>query len=373
MALRRTWNLAKLAVRHRRITLAKFPMRRLLPMSRRSLEFPSSVHFFLYEGCNLRCSMCGQWRRASDSGDGFGKGYLPLDKLKDIIDQAARYRPEIYVWGGEPTLHPDFMAFIRHVKRNRLVCTVNTNGTILHKLADDLVEARVDSLDVSIDGPQDVHDAIRGVKGTYSRVMAGLAKLQEAGRRRPLIKAVVTLSQANMSHVETLLHELDQNPAVDMLILQLGWFVTSEMGQCYETRMKEDFNLAGPSWKGFLDDNAADRARAVRELVDRVERSSLSKPVLLFPDLHGEMIEIYYRNPAETFGRKACQAVLRQVDIRPDGDVVVCADFPDLVIGNVLDQPLREIWTGPKLREFRQSLRDNGLLPICTRCCGLFR
>jgi len=373
MALRRLWNLARLAVRYRGITLAKFPMRRVLSTSRRSLEFPSLVHFFLYEGCNLRCSMCGQWRRVSQAGGAFGKGHLPLDKLKQIIDEAAPFRPEVYIWGGEPTLHPDFIDFVRYVKRNRLVCTVNTNGTTLQKLADSLIEARVDSLDISIDGPQDVHDAVRGVKGTYSRVMAGLAKLHEGGRRRPLTKAVVTLSEANIRHVEALLAELDRNPAVDMLTLQLGWFVTPEMGQCHEARLKDDFGLAAVSWRGFLDEHAADRAIATRELIDRVERSSLRKPVIVFPNIRGEMIERYYRDPAERFNRSGCRAVFREADIRPNGDVVVCPDFPDLVIGNVLDQPLREIWRGPKLQEFRRNLRDKGLFAICTRCCGFFR
>ena len=171
--------------------------------------FPKILCVWLVEGCNLRCAMCGQWRRNAASGRRRRGEFLPLEKVKDLVDEAAVYNPEIYIWGGEPTLHPEFGKVLSVIKRKRLVCTVNTNGLLLQRLAKEILESRVDSLYVSLDGLAEVHDKIRGRKGTYARVMKGLAELHKNGAgKRPLIRVVTTLSKANLSHVEQLLCEL---------------------------------------------------------------------------------------------------------------------------------------------------------------------
>jgi radical SAM protein with 4Fe4S-binding SPASM domain len=55
----------------------------------------------------------------------------------------------------------------------------------------------------------------------------------------------------------------------------------------------------------------------------------------------------------------------------PNGDVATCRDYPDYVCGNIQKQGLLEIWNNDRYRKFRESLKNDGLLPICSRCCGL--
>jgi len=54
----------------------------------------------------------------------------------------------------------------------------------------------------------------------------------------------------------------------------------------------------------------------------------------------------------------------------PDGRVTPCRDYQDYVCGNVNDQDFYDIWHGDKYKEFRKKLKK-GLMPVCTRCCGL--
>lgn len=335
---------------------------------------PRMLSLSLVEGCNLACSMCGQWRRAVILGSRPGERFLPLQKVKDLADEVASHGTEIYVWGGEPTLHSDFGEIISYVKDKGIVCAVNTNGLLLRDFVEVILRSKIDSLYVSLDGPANIHDSIRGRKGTYAKVMDGLAKLHKNGAgKRPLVVAQITLSKSNLRHVEQLLWELEKNDAVDMSIVQLGWFVTTEVGTNYERRIKEDFGSEGSSWIGFRDDMASERAREIRELVYRIKCAEFRKPILFFPSLRQGMIERYYVDHSDSFGRKRCGSIYRRLEIRPNGDAVVCFDFPDIVVGNVYEQTIAEIWTGNQLRKFRRNLRNKGLLPICTRCCGLFR
>jgi radical SAM protein with 4Fe4S-binding SPASM domain len=55
----------------------------------------------------------------------------------------------------------------------------------------------------------------------------------------------------------------------------------------------------------------------------------------------------------------------------PNGDVATCRDYPDYVCGNIQDDDLLTIWNNGKYRRFRNSLKQEGLMPICSRCCGL--
>ena len=336
--------------------------------------FPRMLSLSLAEGCNLACSMCGQHRRAAILGSRPGNRFLPLQKVKDLADEVASHGTEIYVWGGEPTLHPDFGKIISYIKSKGIVCAVNTNGLLLQDFVEVILRSKIDSLYVSLDGPANIHDSIRGRKGTYARVMDGLAKLHKKGAgKRPLIVANITLSKGNLGHVEQLLWELEKNDALDMSIVQLGWFVTTEAGTNYEKRLKEDFGSEGSSWIGFRDDMASDRAKEIRELVCRIKSAAFRKPILFFPSLGQGMIERYYVDHSDTLGRKRCGSIYRRLEVKANGDAVVCFDFPDIVVGNVHEQTIADIWMGNQLREFRKNLRTKGLLPICSRCCGLFR
>ena len=66
---------------------------------------------------------------------------------------------------------------------------LTTNGTIINDeraeaLAELAQQGFLKHISVSIDGPGELHDKARGVKGTFERTAAGLRRLQAAARRR---------------------------------------------------------------------------------------------------------------------------------------------------------------------------------------------
>jgi hypothetical protein len=94
--------------------------------------------------CNLRCARCyNQDRDVVKS----------LAQVKSEIDFARSRRTleTVSILGGEPTIHPDLPAIIRHVKSAGLVCQVLTNGVRLFEegqggLLDDLIAAGLDRI-----------------------------------------------------------------------------------------------------------------------------------------------------------------------------------------------------------------------------------
>jgi len=93
---------------------------------------------------------------------------------------------------------------------------------------------------------------------------------------------------------------------------------------------------------------------------------------MLFPPLHNEQdLRRYYTDHTATFGYDECVSVFMSAEVTASGDVSFCRDYPDYVVGNLGAHTLPELWNGERARRFRSSLAQQGLMPVCRRCCGL--
>jgi radical SAM protein with 4Fe4S-binding SPASM domain len=93
--------------------------------------------------------------------------------------------------------------------------------------------------------------------------------------------------------------------------------------------------------------------------------------VAILPNLRDDEFPRYYREHGATFGYDQCISIFSTMEINNNGDVSLCRDYNDYVIGNIANQTLDEIWQGEKARRFRESVATEGLMPVCRRCCGL--
>lgn len=339
---------------------------------------PRTVDIKLTHRCNLRCVMCGQWGThgtARDLPPDQRDEVLPLPTLQRVVDEAATWGALFYLWGGEPFLYPHLEALLAHLRRRRLLCGINTNGTYLERDADFVVRHQVATLFVSLDGPREVHDAIRGGPGTFDRLVAGVRRIQvlkrRAGRAKPFITVIATVSPANCRNLEAIYH-VAADLRVDFVGLQFSTFIEERRGHAYEALMRRHFGAEARSWRGFAGRPDGIDAAAVQRAVAAIRASRHPFATFFVPNLSLPEIPIYYADPSHTFGKRACVVPWMRADILPNGDVSTCIDFPDYVVGNVKEQGLRAIWNGARFRRFRQLVRG-GLLPICSRCCGLYQ
>lgn len=169
---------------------------------------------FVDHQCNLRCTYCYNGDKFSRrmSADVMRQAVrLGLDSARDIL--------EVSFFGGEPLLHTGFIdetveTVEREVRQRasglRVAFVMNTNATLIDDAALRLMRPpRSFIVNVSIDGPPEVHDRVRlttGGKGTFDAVVGGVGRLKEAGIPFQIL-AVVTPESARMlgRTVETLL------------------------------------------------------------------------------------------------------------------------------------------------------------------------
>ena len=157
---------------------------------------PLVAELFLTDNCNLRCVSCACWRTTT-------REELTTAEWKDILDQLAALRMhKVNFTGGEPLLRRDAIEIMDYARsagfRN---LHLNTNAILLRPTTlDQVLEAGVRSFNVSVDGPREVHDRVRGRNGAFDRTRAHLENLVSARDRHHLkIRMNFTVMRDNVA------------------------------------------------------------------------------------------------------------------------------------------------------------------------------
>lgn len=335
-------------------------------------RFPQSISFTLTNRCNLRCRMCGQW-----SKEGYMRGgekdparELALNDWKRLADEVAAHGVgHILLRGGEPFLFPGIVALLEHLAARGIAVAMDTNGTQLARFADDLVRIGGIHLTVSVDGPEEIHDTVRGVKGCFRMLRDGLAQLAACEKR-----AGVTLSKAICFVISP--HSVRGLGAMPDVARELGigtiaivpyYYVPDALGHEYENILRNKLGCSAFSWRGFHHEESGVDLDVFRAEL-RKYLASLNG-IQSYPYMPWTEAEYttWFTDPAAPVGPQDCHNVERLVDIQPDGRANFCVDFPDYALGNVRDSTIETLWNGERAARFREYRRKQ-TLPVCHRC-----
>lgn len=337
-----------------------------------TIERMDSVTIKITNECNLNCSMCGYARNRKK--DQILPEELGVSEWKRVIDEldglGVTY---ISVLGGEPLMYPWLTEILEYMKLKGIQSGITTNGVYLEKHAEQLIKAGLTRINVSLDAFPEIHDKIRGVEGTFAAAVKGIKKIHSlrGNQNSPKIIANIVVSEENQHILEEYLHYLEQMDEVDSIFLVLGTFTTPALGERYAKQVKKEFQCEGNSWKGFVDCLGDIDIKKVDRIYNLIKMNEYKKKVTILPPLPSrEDIEKYYRHPEETFKwtEKCCWKPWVGVDIRANGDVVVCNDWPDYTVGNVRTESMADIWNGEKIKKIRDFISKGNEFSVCTRC-----
>ncbi len=347
---------------------------------------PACICIKLTNACNLRCVMCGQPREGHQPGEAkfapieFFRHKVTVEDYKRTIDEVASFRPNIYLWGGEPFMYKEILDLVRHIKSRKLTCQINTNGLYLRKNAVEIVDSGLDDLIVSIDGPPEVHDQVRGLPGTFALVEKGIQAIHEEKKKRRVRKPVIrirgTISPENFPYIHGLVG-IAKRLGADSLNFNWTWFTTKQTGTAHQRMMKKLFDTDAVSWIPYemdviMDPEKRTKFDGIRQELLKLQNDGADIPISMSPHIKPEQVESYYTNITNTFGSDKCFSVWIKSYVLPNGDVTPCPDFPDYITGNILQEKFMDIWNGERYRQWRIELKKRKLFPICYRCCDLF-
>ncbi|MBI5208805.1 MAG: radical SAM protein [Elusimicrobia bacterium] len=128
---------------------------------------PFYAQMVVTDDCNLRCAYCDEYAP--------GAPPPPLSELRSRVDRLDGLGALVYdLLGGEPLLHPDIAALVRHVKSKRggsNLCTIITNGFLLtSRSIRDLNDAGLDFMQVSVDSVAPTPTSQKSLKAVLPRL-----------------------------------------------------------------------------------------------------------------------------------------------------------------------------------------------------------
>lgn len=318
--------------------------------------------------CNLKCEFCyvgdllnleGEWRQE-----------LSMDALRRAFPQGDL---QVSLTGGEIFMRKDIMTVLDLFREKGYACGyLTTNGTIISdERADALAtlaqQGFLKHISVSIDGPNDLHDKARGVKGTFERTAAGLRRLQEASRRKGAALRVSINTTVAHESLDTLdlIVDVAEELGVDAIGLNHLMFSTAE-------ERDETLRLIGETDPKIIstfitEDPGVDPAR-VRTQVAALQEKCRQRGILFDyrPKVHQPLVQNYYTPGTALAGR--CLYPFLQARVSFSGKVFFCP-FIRVEVGDLTDSTLEEVWNSERYVDMRRRLVENKLFPVCRRCC----
>jgi radical SAM protein with 4Fe4S-binding SPASM domain len=359
----------------------------LLPHDPRKNIPVGQISLRVNEVCNLRCGSCGQWgenghlRKKLENGERLDQ--LDFDVVKRVVFETRRDHPFYYIWGGEPTMWKPLLPLFQELAKYKLKGSIVTNAQDLDRIIEDLIATGALSvLFLSLDGWDSASQNVmrspaRGGKSdNFEKTMAIIRKVDAIKKSKslltPLVIPISVISNHNFSHLADI-HRLILDTA-QLHPYYFGWFIPEDRVGLHEKVFEQRFGFKPEKHRGYLkscfnDVDPIVTAAQIRE-IKQMSSGHACVPQFLPEIATSAEIKRYYSDHAWDCGYPDCESIYYIAEISPDGRVTPCRDYQDFTAGNINTQSFYDIWNGKEFKMFRQEMK-RGLMPVCTRCCGL--
>ena len=301
------------------------------------LHAPAQILLEITHRCNLKCKHCYLPRR-------LGKE-MTCGELVELARQLAEAGVlQVSVGGGEPLLRfAELVELVRALTSRGVDVILATNGTLFgEEEARELKHAGLRVVQFSLDGVGRVHDAIRGARGCFEKVVEAIGLAKTLGFK-VLVKTVVQRENRDqLLELFKLLNKL----GVD------GWSVNRAVPSGRAYHLLPEIHLSSAEFD--------EAVKQVRETADNYS-GVISVVLESEPGPLGSL---------GTSSRYAlCPAGTTSLHIDPNGDVKPCSYFPpQFVCGNVKKDRLLDVWFESQILNELRGLKRENLWEPCRSC-----
>jgi radical SAM protein with 4Fe4S-binding SPASM domain len=269
-----------------------------------------------------------------------------------VVAQLARMGTrEVTLIGGEAYLRPDWLDIVRSISEHGMHPSMQTGARALgEKTVRLAAEAGLRSCGVSIDGLADLHDRLRGVKGSFDQAVAALGHLRKSGIPSSVNTQITALT---MPDLPPLLNVIADAGARNWQIQ-----LTVAMGRAadHSELIMQPFYLL-----------------ELMPLLADLYRRALDLNVLIQPGNN-----IGYFGPYEHLWRvdeesrhwRGCMAGHTALGIEADGTIKGCPSLPTAGYagGNVREMTIEQIWQFSDELRFTRDRTIDDLWGFCRTC-----
>lgn len=327
--------------------------------------------------CNLHCKMCDVGTNTMETN--FAQNLvgthplnMPLELLKKIIDQTANFYPTAKLGYAftEPLVYPYLEASLQYAKEKKIKTAITTNALTLKQNAQKLVEAGLGELFISLDGPQEIHNYIRGHGKSFQKAVSGIEAILDLNPAQE-ISIFCVITEWNIGHLKEFLECFKSYP-----LKTIGFMHTNFTPQSVADNHNLNWGHSYAATASNVDEINVDNydLYLLWDEIQEIKKENYPFTVSFSPEITSkDKLLDFYHKPEKIIG-KICNDVFSNIMIKSDGSVIPShGRCYNLNIGNLYGNSLQEIWNSQLLKKFRSDLVSNGgLFPACSRCCSAF-
>lgn len=274
--------------------------------------------------CNIHCNMCpvgtGVMKRP--------KGFMSDEVFEKLVENIKKYkiRGVRFIRWGEPVLHPKFFDWGGVLKEEGVLVHFNTNGLLLNnEKIEKIFETEIDSIKFSFQGIDDLTYSEMRKDGSYSQLMNIIKATYEmrGEREKPYISVTTSITYESQKQIEEFKNKI----------------------------------------RNYCDEIGIGQTKM--EHID-IRRMRLSQARL---EIYEKFIN---ENQVEMKHVSVCPEIWNKLSINWDGSVSACCQDYDnmMIVGNILDNDLKEIFNGMQEKKYREILKDSDYdkLVLCRNC-----
>lgn len=281
-------------------------------------DFPYVVDIELTNHCNMNCIFCGQQTMKRS------KGYMNRDTFENIIDECSKYNTGIrFIRWGEPLLHNEMIDYSWNITDGGLLLHITTNGLLLDKYIGDMLNFGLHSITISLQGATEKEYCLMRNNNFYSKIVDNIKRLHEMAKiyKHPYIQISSTMTNDNSEDIDEFVK---------------FWLQYSDLVSIGKTDLSR-ININDI------------KSKIIKDKMMKLKKSE--SPLL------------YKLNCPDMFNKLA---------VDWNGDVTACCSDYDgfLVIGNINETSLYELWHSDKMDALRELMENNlhRCISLCSTC-----
>lgn len=286
-------------------------------------DFPRYIDIEITNHCNYKCLMCPVGTNSIKRKQGF----MCDDIYMKILNEIKEYEtPLRFIRWGEPTLHKNFVEYIKKAKELGIMCHFNTNGSLLtREQCIELVDIGLDSMKFSFQGIDEKSYKEMRNNDYFDQLLSTIKMLYDIRNDKPY----------PYIHVSTTIT-----------------YETSEQVNKFKNEVEKYSDLVTVG-------------RTILEHInlDMIKLNEEAKKTLTRLKNEESVVKQHL---------KCCPEVFDKLSVNWDGTVSACCADSDnkMIIGDIKENTLLEIWNSDEMNNYRKILSEKRYdeIELCKTC-----
>ena len=326
------------------------------------LQTPITITLYVTSRCNAKCKHCFYVRQLNKADP-----EPTLEQIEKIVKSLRHSLKTLMISGGEPSMRKDLAEicniFIKHNKTRRI--TIDTNGILTERILQTIKQIIQQHpklslhIQLSLDGPEEIHDLMRGVKGCYSKAvetLRGLERISENNKNLEL-SIMTTICDLNFDTAESFCEKFaGDHPTVlhKFNILRGARLGTFGLSDSMTSDLDPEISLT----------KTPEQLGKLFHKITKISSKNKDQLWQRFQELKWEYMVRMLKNRCKLVD---CTAQHTFGVIYQNGDVAICE--PMKPIGNLVetDYNFHKLWHSSKAAKFKRATKNC----FCIHPCNL--